>query len=123
MGQVPLGAGSAGRVGVLLDEQGVSVISDRTLTHQTVVVAANGVLHDSGEGEGLVDAATMLLNGGDQFQRVVAQADAELLRGVGMVLCHWMGTWLVDSGGGDHQDQRHDKRGIRPGALPLVRSE
>ena len=64
------------------------VIGDGTLPDQSVVVTLNGVFNDGGEGCGLVRALSVLLNGGHQFHGVLAQADAELLWSVRMVVCH-----------------------------------
>ena len=87
-----------------------SVIENSTLLDQADVLTPNGIFHDSSEGDGLVVLLSVLLNARDQFHRVVAQADAELLRSIGLVLCHWKGAWVVDSCGGDHQNQQHGKR-------------
>jgi len=65
-----------------------SVIFDRTLIHQSVVVTLDGVFHDGGKGDGLIGALAKRLNGGYQFHRVVTEADAELLWSIGMVVCH-----------------------------------
>ncbi len=70
-----------------------SVIFDGTLIHQSVVVTLNGVFHDGSEGCGLIGALAKLLNGRHQFHRLLTEADAELLRSVGMVVCHcWWGV-------------------------------
>ena len=85
----------------------VSLLSiDGTLIHQSVVVTLNGVFHDGSEGDGLIGALAVMLDLRDQFHRVLTEADAELLRSIGMVVCHccW-GEWF-DSGGEDHQHQQ-----------------
>ena len=83
-----------------------SVIFDGTLIHQSVVVTLNGVFHDGSEGDGLIGALAVMLDLGNQFHRVLTEADAELLRSIGVVVCHccW-GEWF-DSGGEDHQHQQ-----------------
>jgi hypothetical protein len=83
-----------------------SVIFDGTLIHQAVVVTLNGVFHDGSEGDGLIGALAVMLDLGNQFHRVLTEADAELLRSIGVVVCHccW-GEWF-DSGGEDHQHQQ-----------------
>ena len=82
---------------------------DGTLTHQAVVMTLNGVFDDGGEGDGLIGALAKLLNGRDQFHRVVTDPNAELLGSVWMVVCHFCwGDWL-DSGGEDHQHQQHSR--------------
>ena len=83
-----------------------SVIFDCTLIHQAVVVTLNGVLNDGSEGDGLIGALAVMLDFRDQFHRVLTDADAELLRSIGMVVCHccW-GEWF-DSGGEHHQHQQ-----------------
>ena len=85
----------------------VSLLSiDGTLFDQAVVVTLNGVFHDGGKGGGLIGALAVMLDFRDQFHRVLTEADAELLRSVGMVVCHFCwGEWF-DSGGEDHQHQQ-----------------
>jgi hypothetical protein len=83
-----------------------SVIFDGTLIHQSVVVTLNGVFHDGSEGDGLIGALAVMLDFGDQFHRVLTEADTELLRSVRVFRCHcWWGEWF-DSGGEDHQHQQ-----------------
>ena len=83
-----------------------SFIFDGTLIDQSVVVTLNGVFHDGSEGDGLIGALAVMLDLGNQFHRVLTEANAELLRSIGMVVCHccW-GEWF-DSGGEDHQHQQ-----------------
>ena len=70
----------------------------------------NGVFHDGSEGDGLVGALPEMLDMGDQFHRVLTEADTELLRSVRMVV-HWCwGEWF-DSGGDDHQHQQEQEQG------------
>ena len=65
----------------------VSLLSiDGTLIHQSVVVTLNGVFHDGGKGDGLVGALAVMLDFRDQFHRLLTEADAELLRSIGMVV-------------------------------------
>ena len=107
MGLSAQGAGSRADDSVLLAVVVVSLLSiDGTLIHQSFVVTLNGVFHDGSEGDGLIGALAVMLDFGDQFHRVLTEADAELLRSVGMVVCHccW-GEWF-DSGGEDHQHQQ-----------------
>ena len=63
-----------------------SVILNGTLIHQAVVVTLNGVLHDGSECDGLIGALAVMLDFRDQFHRVLTEADAELLRSIGMVV-------------------------------------
>jgi hypothetical protein len=73
----------------VLQRVGVSsVIREGTLFDQSAVVATNGVLPDGGKGDGLMGALAEMLNLGDQFHRLVAEPDAELLGSIGMVV-HW----------------------------------
>jgi hypothetical protein len=65
-----------------------SVIFDGALIHQSVVVTLNGVFHDGSEGDWLVGALAKMLDFRDQFHRLLRKADAELLRSIGMVVCH-----------------------------------
>ena len=83
-----------------------SVIFDCTLIHQSVVVTLNGVFHDGGKGGGLIGSLAELLNGGNQFHHLIADADAELLWSIGMVVCHFCWGGWFDSGGEDHQHQQ-----------------
>lgn len=66
-----------------------SVIFDGTLIHQAVVVTLNGVFHDGSEGEGLIGALAVMLDFGDQFHRVLTEADSKLFWSIGMVVCHY----------------------------------
>ena len=85
----------------------VSLLSiDGTLIHQSVVVTLDGVFHDGGKGGGLVGAFAVFLNGGYQFHRLFTQADAELLRSIGMVVCHCCWDVSGDSGVGFRQHQQ-----------------
>ena len=85
----------------------VSLLSiDGTLIHQSVVVTLNGVFHNGSEGSGLIGALAKLLNSGYQFHRVVTEADAELLGGVRMVVCHCCWGRSGDSGVGFRQHQQ-----------------
>ncbi len=79
-----IGAGGSVLLAVVVS----SVIGDGTLLDQSVVVTADCVLHNGREGDGLVGALAEILNGGHQFHGVFTQADAELLGGVRMVVCH-----------------------------------
>ena len=83
-----------------------SVIGNGTLFDQAVVVTLDGVFHDGGEGGGLIGALAKLLNGGHQFQRVLTQADAELLRRIGMVVCHCCWDEWIECGRGFRQHQQ-----------------
>ena len=83
-----------------------SVIFDGTLIHQSVVVTLDGIFHDGSEGDGLIGALAVMLDMGDQFHRVLTEADAELLRSIGMVVCHFCWDEWLDSGGEDHQHQQ-----------------
>jgi len=67
---------------------GSSVIGNGTLFDQAVVVTPNGIFHDGGKGDGLIVLLSVLLNGRHQFHRVVTDADAELLGGIRMIVCH-----------------------------------
>ncbi len=67
---------------------GSSGIGNGTLFDQAVVVALDGVFHDGGKGGGLIGALSVLLNRCDQFHRLVAEANAELLRSIRMFVCH-----------------------------------
>ncbi len=90
-GERDLGVQVAGSSAGAPRHQGVvasSVIGNGTLSDQAVVVTLDGVFHDGGEGGGLIGALAELLNSGHQFHRVLTQADAELLRSIGMVVCH-----------------------------------
>ena len=71
----------------------VSLLSiDGTLIHQSVVVTLNGVFHDGSEGDGLIGALAKMLDLGNQFHRVLTEADTELLRSVRVFRCHcWWG--------------------------------
>jgi hypothetical protein len=60
------------------------VISERRCSR-----ASSVRFHDGSEARGLIGALAELLNGGHQFHRVLTQANAELLRGVGMVVCNF----------------------------------
>ena len=85
----------------------VSLLSiDGTLIHQAVVVTLDSVFHDGSEGGGLIGALAKLLNGRNQFHRVVTEADAELLGGVRMVVCHCCWGGSGDSGVGLRQQQQ-----------------
>ena len=82
-----------------------SVIFDRTLIHQSFVVTLNGIFHDGSEGDGLVGALAVMLDFGYQFHRLFTEADAELLRSIGMIVhCCW-GKW-VKCGRGFRQHQQ-----------------
>ena len=107
MGLSAQGAGSRADDSVLLAVVVVSLLSiDGTLIHQAVVVTLNGVFHDGSEGDGLIGALAVMLDFGDQFHRVLTEADTELLRSVRVFRCHcWWGEWF-DSGGEDHQHQQ-----------------
>jgi hypothetical protein len=59
---------------------------DGTLIDQSVVVTLNGVFHDGSEGDGLIGALAVMLDLRDQFHRLLTEADAELLRSIGMVV-------------------------------------
>jgi hypothetical protein len=66
---------------------------DGTLFDQAVVVTLDRVLNDGREGDGLIGALSEMLDFRDQFQRVLREADAELLGSIGMVVhCCW-GAW------------------------------
>jgi hypothetical protein len=65
-----------------------SVVFDDTLIHQSVVVTLNGFFHDGSEGDGLIGALAVMLDFGYQFHRGLTEADAKLLRSIGMVVCH-----------------------------------
>jgi hypothetical protein len=71
----------------------VSLLSiDGTFFDQAVVVALNGVFHDGSEGDGLIGALAKMLDLGNQFHRVLTEADTELLRSVRVFRCHcWWG--------------------------------
>ena len=85
----------------------VSLLSiDGTFVDQSVVVTLNGVFHDGGKGEGLVGALAVMLDFRDQFHRLLTEADAELLGGVRMLVCHCYWGGSGDSGGEDHQHQQ-----------------
>ncbi len=89
----------------------VSLLSiDGTLFDQAVVVTLDGVFHDGSKGDGLIGALAKLLNGGYQFHRLFTEADAELLRSVGMVVCHFCWDEFFDSGGEDHQHQHQHQQ-------------
>ena len=79
---------------------------DGTLFDQSVVVTLDGVFHDGSEGGGLIGALAKLLNGRNQFHRVVTEADAELLGGVRMLVCHCCWGGSSDSGVGFRQHQQ-----------------
>ena len=91
---------------VLLGVVGSLLIRYGTLSDQSVVVAPNGIFHDGGEGGGLIGALAELLNGGHQFHRVLTQADAELLRSIGMVVCHCCWDEWIECGRGVRQHQQ-----------------
>ena len=83
-----------------------SVIFDCTLIHQSVVVTVNGVFHDGSEGDGLIGALAVMLDLGNQFHRLLTEANAELLGSIGMVVCHYCwGEW-VKCGRGFRQHQQ-----------------
>ena len=63
-----------------------SVIGNGTLFDQAVVVTLNGVFHDGGEGDGLIGALAEMLDLGNEFHRLLTEADAELLWSIGMVV-------------------------------------
>ena len=113
MGRVLLEAGSGADDSVLLAVV-VSLLSiDGALIHQSVVVTLNGVFHDGSKGERLIGALAVMLDFRDQFHRVLTEADAELLRSIGMVVCHFCwGEWF-DSGGGFRQQQQEQGSALR----------
>jgi hypothetical protein len=61
---------------------------DGTLIHQAVVVTLDGVFHNGSEGDGLIGALAKMLDLGNQFHRLFTEADAVLLWGIGMLVCH-----------------------------------
>ena len=62
---------------------------DRTLIHQAVVVTLDRVFNDGSEGEGLIGALAVMLDLRNQFHRFFTEADTELLRSIGVVVCHF----------------------------------
>ena len=87
---------------------------DRTLIHQSVVVTLNGVFNDGREGDGLIGALAEMLNLRDQFHRVLTEADAELLRSIGMVVhCCW-GEWFECGRGFRQHQQRSESALVEP---------
>jgi hypothetical protein len=101
MDLVLLEVGSSAPSGVLVGQSvGSSVIGDCPLTHQAVVVALDGTFHDGSEGNGLIGALSVLLNGRDQFHHLIGNADAVLLGGIGVIVCHcyWVGVVQVSQG-------------------------
>ena len=85
----------------------VSLLSiDGTLIHQSVVVTLDSVFHDGSEGGGLIGALAVMLDFRDQFHRLLTEADTELLRSIGMVVCHCCWSEWFDSGGEHHQHQQ-----------------
>ena len=88
MGQVVQAAGSGAVGSVLLGVVVSLLIGYGTLSDQSVVVTLNGVFNDGGKGGGLIGALAKFLNGRDQFHRFGAEANAELLGGIRMLVCH-----------------------------------
>ena len=82
-----------------------SVIFDRTLIHQSVVVTLDGVFHDGREGDGLIGALAVMLDFRNQFHRFFTEADAELLRSIGMVVHCCCSEWF-ECGRGFRQHQQ-----------------
>jgi hypothetical protein len=70
-------------------------------------VALNGTFHDGSKGNGLIGALSVLLNGRDQLHHLLGNADAVLLGGIGVIVCHcyWDGWFKCGRGFRPHQQQ------------------
>lgn len=65
------------------------VVFDGILIDQSVVVTLNCVFLDGGEGDGLIGALAVKPDSRDQFHRLLAEANTELLWCIRMIICHF----------------------------------
>ena len=75
--------------------EGSWFILNFTRFHQVFVVNLNGIFDDGGKGSGLIIVLTELLNRRDHLHDFCTQANAELLRNIRKIVCHFfLGCWL-----------------------------